>query len=520
MGVRSGQVSFGFTVVVLAALSGGCDVARPPTDGHHLTACGDCHAFPPETGAHRAHLGSTSGATLLGYGNLETALEDGPDGPAWRFGCGYCHPLDARRHRNGHVDVELFDAAAPEGSLKAQSAPGARYAGGRCSGAYCHGGAQGAETPPWRGPLAPLGCDGCHAAPPPTGAHAVHVGDAEAAALVRYGDLRTLADYRLEGGPAYLFGCGSCHPADRSRHVDGRVEVELDGLSAAPGTLRAENGDGAGYTAGRCGNVYCHSSGQAASARTYVVTPDWYGPAGTLGCGGCHGNPPRQANAGPGDGANGHYNGWDPTLGLGGHVSTVTLHGRPRHGLPVDTWDGWASVSAPMTCQTCHFGTVDPSNTGPGGFYYFDTTGDYADPASPAPYRCQSCHNGQPGGQPAGRGKILPLLHVNGRRDVLFDRRETLPNGYPAFWSGLPPRPYWHFEPDGMGTNLAGVDAVFDLTGTNAYGGAYGSIMSWNLKNTQWDPATKSCSAVPCHLQKQTWTWGIGRICSACHSGT
>ena len=47
------------------------------------------------------------------------------------------------------------------------------YAGGTCSGVYCHGATLGAggkvATPTWSG--GPLGCDACHAAPPPS--HAV-----------------------------------------------------------------------------------------------------------------------------------------------------------------------------------------------------------------------------------------------------------------------------------------------------------------------------------------------------------
>jgi hypothetical protein len=127
-----------------------------------------------------------------------------------------------------------------------------------------------------------------------------------------------------------------------------------------------------------------------------------------------------------------------------------------KHG---GTW-GPTEDASPITCQACHYDTTDPSNTGPGGFYYLDTTGTYAVPGGD-PYRissgwqaaqqCSSCHG--PGSAATGAGKVLPLRHVNGVRDVAFDLRSTLPAmvWLPAA-PNRPTRPY----ATGTGTSLRG----------------------------------------------------------------
>jgi predicted CxxxxCH...CXXCH cytochrome family protein len=505
---------------ILCALASACGTGQNIAASYEV--CADCHASVLATGAHGAHVASLARAR---YGDVGAAAEWGADGPRYTFGCGSCHPLDPRRHRDGRVEVELFSADAAPGSPKAQSATDATYAQGRCAGAYCHGGGGQAwgrnlPTPEWTAAPARLACDACHLAPPATGAHLAHVGDPDAATLVRWADVRTLADYKPGGGPAYLFGCGSCHPLEASPHVNGAVEVSLDPASAPYGALRAENADDAGFAAGTCAGVYCHSSGQRRSVRTYVATPDWWAGAGTLGCGGCHGNPPAYAGGTPGDGANSHLVGYGGQWGrIRGHV-VAAMHGRENHG----HWFGHNEPDmegSPITCQTCHAGTVDPTNVGSTGFYWYDTSGDYSFPGESTPVVCSACHTGGPGELSAGKGKVLPLLHVNGKRDVEFDRRETLPNGYPGLPAGIPARPYWEYQADGIGLDQATQNAlpiVLQQTGWATPQGAYAWVLSFNLKDAVWDPRTKSCSSVVCHLQQQNFVWGNEPFdCRKCH---
>jgi predicted CxxxxCH...CXXCH cytochrome family protein len=160
--------------------------------------------------------------------------------------------------------------------------------------------------------------------------------------------------------------------------------------------------------------------------------------------------------------------------------------------------------AAPITCQTCHYETVDPANTAPGRFYYLDTTGSYQLPGGD-PWRissgwaeqldCTSCHTGAPGAPPQGAGRVLPLRHVNGVRDVVFDPRTTLPPvaGVPSA-PNTPTKPYW----------VALAERGVPWPGTAVWNG---TTISFDLSAASYDRATKRCSGVACHLA-ETPTWG------------
>ena len=110
-------------------------------------ACDSCHGAPPATGAHIGHFGGN--ATLAAYGgtaNLSTATD-------YIFQCGNCHPITRSSHLNGTVDMELYNAGAPGGSLKSLNPStagytpgvttytdgfGIKYTLGTCSNVYCH----------------------------------------------------------------------------------------------------------------------------------------------------------------------------------------------------------------------------------------------------------------------------------------------------------------------------------------------------------------------------------------------
>ncbi|HEU4384517.1 MAG TPA: CxxxxCH/CxxCH domain-containing protein, partial [Anaeromyxobacteraceae bacterium] len=86
--------------------------------------CAGCHGFPPATGAHTVHFGLTGVAGSGSYGDLTVLQDRFPTStpttapPVYAFGCGHCHPLDQVKHLDGAVEVEVYDAAAPAGSLK------------------------------------------------------------------------------------------------------------------------------------------------------------------------------------------------------------------------------------------------------------------------------------------------------------------------------------------------------------------------------------------------------------------
>jgi predicted CxxxxCH...CXXCH cytochrome family protein len=296
------------------------------------------------------------------------------------------------------------------------------------------------------------------------------------------------------------------------------VDVILYEQVAEAGSLKARAAATAAYepSAGTCRGVYCHSSGQATP--TYVTTPAW-NSVNKLACGDCHGNPPAYPSGGAGTvTANSHIglasdgHEWGHFLGLPGPWMT-SKHG----GNSSPTQD-----SAPITCQTCHYETTDPANTGPSGFYYLDTTGTYALPGGDpsrtswqagdpsgiswqARQQCGYCHDPDA----VGIGKVLPLRHVNGTRDVRFDPRDThqkiswRPDAAYVY-------PYW-------------------MTGARSEEwpptvSRNGSTVSFSLKNVTYDPQTKTCSNTACHLADRRPVWGrpliVGRsdACLVCHA--
>jgi len=136
-----------------------CDCGYCHGDNHHgdgWTGCSGCHDSPPQTGTHLVHYNS---APLPSLKYIDTAVSSTAD--AYKFGCGNCHPLDRAQHNNGTVNVELYNPAAPSGSLKAMNpsnaayTPGSQvttyahkiagqpafsYSNGTCSNVYCHSG--------------------------------------------------------------------------------------------------------------------------------------------------------------------------------------------------------------------------------------------------------------------------------------------------------------------------------------------------------------------------------------------
>ncbi|MBI5068371.1 MAG: CxxxxCH/CxxCH domain-containing protein [Deltaproteobacteria bacterium] len=375
------------------------------------------------------------------------------------------------------------------------------------------------------------GCASCHPFPPATGAHVAHFG-LPGITAASYADVGTLRDrYPAEtptSAPAvYAFGCASCHSVDSRRHMNGTIDVVLHEADAPAGSLKARNAPTAAFDAagGTCSGVYCHSSGQESPA--YAGTPAW--TSGThLGCSGCHGNPPAYPTGAAGSAtANSHLLLRVPMAGsspqLYGHF---TWHNRyagatteviGKHGVP-------GEGAAPMTCQTCHAATVDPTATGRSGFYWLDTTGEYDLAGAALTYGCRTsgCHTGAPGGAPQGVGRVLPLLHVNGSRDVVFDGRTAAPSfdGLPAA-PFTPDFPYWVSVLIFKDASVLPPGAAWNPPPPPT--GAAAGTLSFRLDGAGYAPATKSCSSVACHLRQTSVQWGGANIgsystCFGCHT--
>lgn len=110
--------------------------------------CNGCHESPPNTPAHKKHFSGTS--IQASYTSVSIA---GSADTGYLFNCANCHPRDINRHRDGFVDVELYDPSSPETSVKFLNPAAAAYTpwssvqydsrnypytNGTCSNVYCH----------------------------------------------------------------------------------------------------------------------------------------------------------------------------------------------------------------------------------------------------------------------------------------------------------------------------------------------------------------------------------------------
>jgi predicted CxxxxCH...CXXCH cytochrome family protein len=250
-----------------------------------------------------------------------------------------------------------------------------------------------------------------------------------------------------------------------------------------------------------CSGVYCHSTGQQGPA--FKTTPGWFSGQ-TVGCAGCHDNPPAYPSGGPATAtANSHLQLADDGYEFGHFLGMPGAWHTSKHG-----GNGWGpgEDAAPITCQACHYDTTDPANTRPGGFYYLDTSGAYTLPGGDpgrisggwqASIQCNYCHNAS-SGLSTGTGRVLPLRHVNGARDVVFDPRGTLPtlSWLPAVPND-PTRPYW----------MTGTQPSLPYPSTVTWSTS-GTTVSFGLGGITYDPATKTCSGAACHLAATTVPWG------------
>ncbi len=334
-----------------------------------------------------------------------------------------------------------------------------------CDCGSCHGSAPHGSD--W------MGCSGCHDTPPQTGTHLVHYGSAPVVTM-GYGDTGVSSTV-----DAYKFGCGNCHPLDPVKHNNGTVDVELYDASAPVGSLKAKNPSNAAYVSGstvstypskmsggrslsfsngECSNIYCHSGYTVTSgpvgyptgteqygnltyppydvtySRVYKTTPAW-GTTGTFTtCTECHAFPLTTSDPSV-QSSVGDSHQWIDDLGYG------NLH-------------AYNMGDDPISCRTCHYGTVTQANTWSQTAMFFVTTYTAVPLAS---------HE----------------LHVNGTPDVHFD---TVSPENPVTW--------------GVGPGLSGAS---------------------------YDPVTKSCSNVACHMKQTYVIWGTPYKyekpwCNICHT--
>ena len=325
--------------------------------GSGAIGCDGCHGYPPaypsgspKANSHAAHSG---------------------------YACSRCHyttTADGAVISTSRYHVNKDYTVAPQAAAGVSFTYVYSSTGSSCSAISCHRGTDAT----WGGTVEcsnchgtqNLACDGCHDSPPATASHLKHFAGTAGQAV--YG-ATTIAEDVAPDSPVYLMNCGNCHPMEHTRHGNGVLEVELHNTSAPLGSLKSRNPASAAYsngttvhtdsrgftyTSGTCSNVYCHSYTEWS---TTGPVPDPAGPdlpsnlvttrqyrnvmwgGSTLGCTGCHANPPT-SSAATNDGGAGNSHSWIDPYGY------ENLHNF-NHGYQ------------PIGCTYCHNATVKVLNS-------------------------------------------------------------------------------------------------------------------------------------------------------------
>ena len=280
-------------------------------------SCDSCHECPPQSGSHVIHFGTAS-LYSAGYGDTRASQDLFGTASSYAMNCGNCHPLDVSRHDNGTVEVELYSAFSPSGSLKSLNPPSAAYTAGgtvftdsrgfpytrgTCRNIYCHsyndwttpGGvpestdcasyipANLVTTRQYRMPTwgsGPLTCSGCHGIAPRTDYPANDGGAGDSHFWVDGYGYGNLHNWNMGYAP---ISCSYCHnstvqaqntwtrdamdvatqsdvPIDNyAKHVNGAVDVAFDTVNnfpySTPYSLAAATYNASTRT---CSTVSCH----------------------------------------------------------------------------------------------------------------------------------------------------------------------------------------------------------------------------------------------------------------------
>jgi predicted CxxxxCH...CXXCH cytochrome family protein len=217
-----------------------CEPCHGDFHGANWQGCSGCHQSPPATGTHLAHYSSAPMMVVRYSDTTNRSTEQ-----AYMFGCANCHPLDSAMHRNGTVDIELYNPAAPAESLKAKNPANAVYdpAGKTCGNIYCHSGISVASgpvplpvrdpatgdliydppytvtiqrdyktTPSWGTTGIFTTCAECHGFPPTTSYPAVQAGVGDSHQWIDDWGYADLHAWNMSyGGAGYAVPCATCH---------------------------------------------------------------------------------------------------------------------------------------------------------------------------------------------------------------------------------------------------------------------------------------------------------------------
>jgi len=442
----------------------------------------ECHGTPPISGTHSAHFSGEykDVASSPVYGDVSNySTEDNT-----LYGCGVCHSTNTANHLNGAIDVLLYEEGVDSSSIKALMSPEASYNAETktCSNVYCH-------------------------------SYTEYTGQNEETLKVPFpvsftdagGTAQSLEDQIAEFNGENFKTISSYYVWNHFKAPDDKKEQyywsmpsfwDLTNLcDSGSSDILCQGGTDANdvevhaYDENKFAyKINYPESVEINEVRRYKTTPAW-DSAETLDCGGCHGYPPRSyLTKDKWSAADPQWNNGAPTIlseaAIDKHSFVIP---KLKNGQTTTEVGHMANMrpfsNAPLRCQVCHYNTVDKVslyNWENGEGWHLDDEGLVVLDGLELDDRSS---------------------HVNGNVDVNFDNTAAAT----TYRFNNEDYPYTLREYPEVVTSSNGMSMVLfvQYMGRPVYYGIKGS----DAPGASWNPASKTCSNVSCHLEQTSVQW-------------
>jgi predicted CxxxxCH...CXXCH cytochrome family protein len=430
-----------------------------------------CHGTPPNNGAHDKHYQTvyTDDATDPQYGDTENySTTDN-----YSFGCGTCHPTSSTKHRNGTVDVELYNEHADSDTIKGKMSSEAEYDAnsGTCNNVYCHsyteyvGEGQGPVTVPF-----PLQIDELKNDIDDIASQALSYNTANYAPLSSYFIWNNFKASGSENKKTYYWSLPLFNTLD-SLCESGSTDIYCQGGVD-------ENGfDVFDYDTSRFGYPIAYPEYQINQVRRYQTTPNWHGDE-SLTCNGCHSYPPRSYATKDG------LQKSQAAIDKHSFVITNSITGSTKEVGHMANMKPFSK--APIRCQVCHVDTVEKKYL-------------------------SSWESGEGWSLENNLVKLDDLeindksVHANGSIDVVFDQSSA------ASTYKFNNKNYYYslqtYPDNGVLPIIPDFSNSSDLSSPKGFTTYYYGVKGKDAPGATWSENTKTCSNVSCHLEQESVKW-------------
>jgi hypothetical protein len=456
-----------------------------------------CHEAPPTSDAHASHyVGLYPEHSEAPFYGETTNLSTKDD---YRFGCGTCHPINTSKHRNKVVDVELYNETADPQSIKALMDPLAHYdtVTKTCSNTYCHSktdyvGSGGASI---KVPFPVSFTD-------PSGM----LNDIDTIVATFNGDnYKTISSYFVwnhfsapeNHKEAYYWSLPSLWSLDELCNSGSTQTLCQGGVDVNGVAVFDYDPNNFGY------KITYPLNTEINQVRRYQTTPAWDSME-KLTCNSCHSYPPRSSlTDDEWDSNDPNWENHAPTIlneaAIDKHSFIFPKLASNSETIEVGHMANMKPYSqAPLRCQVCHFQTSEKLNlaaweTGTG--WHLDEKGII---------------------QLDNMAIADKTAHVNGFVDVDFDQSFSVTSYkfndefYPYTLRAFP-------EP------ISSSGLTFNFANNYLGKVPFYGLNENNNPGASWNPVTKTCSNVSCHLEQSHVSWTAPyrphseAECSQCH---